>query len=75
MSALAGPAAADAAPCTEARPSLAERPGPMKENNPEPWQATGSRPRRKQPSMDNLKTPSVGGCSKPTDAAAIHARA
>ena len=72
---MAGPAAPDAAPCNEARPSLAERPGPMKKNNPKACRPVGSRPRRKQPSMDNLMTRSVGGCSKPTDASPIPARA
>lgn len=72
---MAGPAAPRARSCST-KPHLQKEMGPLQtKDNPEPWQATGSRPRRQQTSMDNLKTPSVGGCSKPTDAAAIHARA
>ena len=75
MTAPTGPAAADAAPCST-KPHLQKEMGPLQtKDNPEAGRPTGSRPRRQQTSMDNLMTRSVGGCSKPTDAAAIHARA
>lgn len=74
MSAPAGPAAPDAAPCnTKAHPrgdGLSAT-----ENNPKACRPVGSRPRRQRTSMDNLETLSVGGCSKPTDAAPTYARA
>lgn len=75
MAAPTGPVAADTAPCST-KPHLQKEMGPLQtKDNPEPWQATGSRPRRQQTSMDNLMTRSVGGCSKPTEPAAIPARA